>query len=174
MRLVSCLIKRRCHLDFLNFCITQDARRSRGEWGRGARGWQPQSSGSGLDVTPLSLGNLLVDVMRRRGDTCASLRAALVQLRVANGVKWGRGRKEVEALERQNAALSSPLFGGGPEGGLAGTPGRTTRLPLAHLKVGSCEPPEGGRPAVPSAGEKPAAAGRRGALAAHQTAQKQR
>lgn len=54
------------------------------EGGDGALGWKPQS---GLDVTTLSLENLLTDVMRQRGDTCAPVRAALVQLRVANGVK---------------------------------------------------------------------------------------
>lgn len=42
---------------------------------------------SGLDVTPWSLGKKLEYVMRRHGDTCAPVRAALVQLRVANGVK---------------------------------------------------------------------------------------
>lgn len=56
----------------------------------------------------MSPGNLLTDVMRRRSDTCAPLRAALVQLRVANGVKWGRGREEVEVLERQKRRLGFP------------------------------------------------------------------
>lgn len=47
-------------------------------------------------------------MMRQRGDTCAPVRAALVQLRVANGMKWGRGREEVEALEYQERCLSLP------------------------------------------------------------------
>lgn len=46
--------------------------------------------------------------MLQRGDTCAPVRAALVQLRVANGMKWGRGREEVEALEYQERCLSLP------------------------------------------------------------------
>ncbi|KAB1282343.1 hypothetical protein Cadr_000001501 [Camelus dromedarius] len=85
------------------------------EGGDGALGWKPQS---GLDVTTLSLENLLTDVMRQRGDTCAPVRAALVQLRVANGVK------KLRRWSVRNAALASPalwrLSRGGGWGALAG------------------------------------------------------
>lgn len=114
---------------------------------------------SGLDITPLESGKHARVRDAATWDTCAPVRAALVQLRVANGVKWGRGREEVEAQERQKRCLSVPCpLEVVPSWGWEGAGGhRTTDFQVApaQLEVRRAEPPKGGYPAVPSAGEMP-------------------
>ncbi|CAK6445933.1 unnamed protein product [Pipistrellus nathusii] len=79
---------------------------------------------------------------RRRRSTCAPARAALARLRVANGVKRGRGREEVEAPERRKRCRSVPrslqsVGGGGCR--RQAQRGELPRVP-AQLEVAGAEP----------------------------------
>lgn len=127
-----------------------DARRRSEAGGDGARraGWEPPSEagGSGAGGHPLDLGRPpRSGVMRRPGSPCAPVRAALVQLRVAHGVKRGRGREEVEAPERRKRCLRVPRalesVGGG--GGWPAQPGELPGVP-AQLGGRECRAREGG------------------------------
>lgn len=109
---ISCLVKSPRPFGLAGFLNHRDA------WRAVPRRAGTRRAGVGAAVPqnldwmspPWSLGNLLADVMRRHGDTCAPVRAAPAQLRVANGVKRGRGREEVEAQERQKRCLSVPCY----------------------------------------------------------------
>lgn len=161
MQPISCLIKSPLPFGLAEFLNHRDARlavrRRAGTRCAGVGAAVPRNPD--WMSPPWRLGNMLAYVMRRHGDTCAPVRAALVQLRVANGVKWGRGREEVEAQERQKRCLSVPCsLEVVPSWGWEGAGGhRTTDFQVApaQLEVRSAEPPEGGYPAVPSAGEMP-------------------
>lgn len=111
--------------------------------------------------------------MRRHRSTCAPVRAALVQLRVANGVKRGRGREEVEAPERRKRRLSVPrslesVGGGGcwqaQRGELPSVPRTAGGRECGAREGGSCgsqvparpprRPGPRGAPGAPGAAEK--------------------
>lgn len=127
----------------------------RGGRGPGAPRWGAAVPPNRAGCHPRSPGNLLSDVMRRRGNTCAPGRAALAQLRVANGVNWGRGREEVEAPESRKCCVRvPPIFGGWGDTGLAGRAARTSECPRHSWRSG-VRSPRGRGPSGPKCPRAP-------------------
>lgn len=168
-RPVSCLRKSPPPFGLAEFLNHRDAWRSRGGRGRAARlGGSRSPAESGLGVTAWSLGNLRMDIVRRHGDTCAPVRAARLQLRVPNWVKWGRGREEVEARERQKRCLSVPCS---VEAVPRGAGGHRT-ADSWRSGVHSPPRPRGRVPSNPQCPRTPRRPGPRAALGPHRAAEK--
>lgn len=113
-----------------------------GHWARRGGRRSPEEGGIRAGARPLDPGSPRSGAMRRRPrSTCAPVRAALARLRVANGVKWGRGREEVEAPERRKRRGSVPRslesVGGG--GCRQAQRGELPSVP-AQLEVARAEP----------------------------------
>lgn len=90
------------------------------------------------------------DVVRRHGDTCAPVRAARWKLRVPNWVKWGRGREEVEARERQKRCFGVACSAEAAPRGAGGTARPAAAGPAGRAR----RAPGGGHPAVLSARDR--------------------